>query len=98
MSARHRAARWPNLFLAGPPRSGTTALWRAFGSHPDVFMSPVKESSFFAPATRSGPRLAGAPTHARETAARPELRARLEEVCAPDRATLETLLGRSLPW
>jgi hypothetical protein len=40
-------ARWPNLFLAGPPRSGTTALWRALGEHPDIFMSPVKEPSFF---------------------------------------------------
>jgi hypothetical protein len=48
MSTRGGRARWPNLFLAGPPRTATTALWRALGSHADVFMCPVKEPSFFA--------------------------------------------------
>ena len=37
---------WPNLFVVGAPRSGTT-LWRWLGEHPDIFMSPVKEPRFF---------------------------------------------------
>jgi hypothetical protein len=40
--------RWPNLFIVGAPKAGTTALWRYLGEHPDVFMSPMKEPRFFA--------------------------------------------------
>lgn len=42
------ADRIPNLFLVGAMRSGTTALHEVLGSHPDVFMSQVKEPAFFA--------------------------------------------------
>jgi Sulfotransferase family len=38
---------WPNLFVVGAPKSGTTSLWRWLGEHPEIFMSPVKEPRFF---------------------------------------------------
>lgn len=38
---------WPNLFVAGVARGGTTSLAYCLGQHPDVFMSPVKEPHFF---------------------------------------------------
>jgi hypothetical protein len=41
------AARWPNLFVVGAPKAGTTALWRYLGEHPDIFMSPLKEPRYF---------------------------------------------------
>jgi sulfotransferase family protein len=37
---------WPNLFVVGVERAGTTSLWRYLSAHPDVFMSRVKEPSF----------------------------------------------------
>jgi hypothetical protein len=43
---------WPNLFVVGAPKAGTTALWRYLGAHPDVFMSPQKEPRFFARSPR----------------------------------------------
>jgi hypothetical protein len=39
---------WPNLFLVGAAKAGTTSLWRYLSEHPDVFMSPHKEPHFFA--------------------------------------------------
>lgn len=41
------AERTPNLFLVGAMRSGTTALHEVLGTHPDIFMSSVKEPAFF---------------------------------------------------
>lgn len=38
---------WPNLFIAGPPRSGTTTLHNWIEQHPDVAMSRIKEPHFF---------------------------------------------------
>ena len=38
----------PNFFLAGASKTGTTSLYHYVGQHPDVFMSPIKEPSFFA--------------------------------------------------
>ncbi len=37
----------PNLFILGTPRSATTFLYRALAQHPQIFMSAVKEPSFF---------------------------------------------------
>jgi hypothetical protein len=39
---------WPNFFLMGAAKAGTTALYHALDQHPDLYMSPVKEPNFFA--------------------------------------------------
>lgn len=41
--------RFPNLFIIGAPKSGTTSLYEYLKGHPQVFMSPVKEPNYFAP-------------------------------------------------
>ena len=38
----------PNCLIIGAAKAGTTALYRYLREHPQVFMSPVKEPSFFA--------------------------------------------------
>lgn len=38
---------WPNLFVAGPPRTATTSLHRYLGQHPEIHMAPVKEPEYF---------------------------------------------------
>jgi Sulfotransferase family len=38
---------WPNLFVVGAARAGTTSLWRYLGEHPDIFMTSFKEPHFF---------------------------------------------------
>jgi hypothetical protein len=43
----------PNFFLAGAPKAGTTSLARYLAQHPEIFMSPVKEPSYFASEVRS---------------------------------------------
>ncbi len=37
----------PNLFIVGAPKSGTTALYTYLQSHPQIFMSPLKEPYYF---------------------------------------------------
>lgn len=39
---------WPNLFIVGAPRTGTTSLYNYLGGHPDIYMPPFKEPHFFA--------------------------------------------------
>jgi hypothetical protein len=39
--------RWPDLFIAGAPRAGTSSLWDYLSQHPQIFMSRVKEPHFF---------------------------------------------------
>ncbi len=39
---------FPNCLIIGAPRSGTTSLYEYLNSHPDTYMSPVKEPDFFA--------------------------------------------------
>jgi len=41
------APRLPNFFIAGAPNTGTTSLYFYMRQHPQVFMSPVKEPTFF---------------------------------------------------
>jgi hypothetical protein len=38
----------PNFLVIGAGKSGTTSLYEYLNEHPDVFMSPVKETNFFA--------------------------------------------------
>jgi hypothetical protein len=51
--ARHRSKPppWPNLFVVGAGKAGTTSLWRYLGAHPEIFMSSLKEPCFFAKST-----------------------------------------------
>lgn len=39
--------RYPNLFLVGAPKCGTTSLAHYLGQHPDIFVPSWKEPSFF---------------------------------------------------
>jgi hypothetical protein len=43
---------WPNLFIVGAPKSGTTSLFEYLSGHPQVYMSPVKEPLYFCPDVR----------------------------------------------
>jgi hypothetical protein len=38
----------PNFFVVGAPKAGSTALWSYLDQHPQVFMCPLKEPSYFA--------------------------------------------------
>jgi hypothetical protein len=38
---------WPNLFIVGAAKSGTTSLYHYLRQHPDVFMPSYKEPHFF---------------------------------------------------
>jgi hypothetical protein len=38
---------YPNLFLVGAQKAGTTSLYRYLGQHPDIYTSPEKEPRFF---------------------------------------------------
>jgi Sulfotransferase family len=40
-------ARWPNLFLVGVGKGGTSSLWDHLAQHPEIYMSPLKEPHFF---------------------------------------------------
>jgi hypothetical protein len=44
---------WPNLFLVGVLKGGTSTLWAYLDQHPDIFMSRVKEPHFFTAADPS---------------------------------------------
>jgi hypothetical protein len=37
----------PNFLIVGAPKTGTTSLYHYLQQHPQIFMSPVKEPSFF---------------------------------------------------
>jgi len=39
--------RWPNLFIVGAPRAGTTSLYQYINEIPQIFISPEKEPNFF---------------------------------------------------
>jgi len=53
--------RLPDFFIAGQPKSGTTALYEMLARHPQIYMSAVKEPHYFAvdnplPERTEGPR------------------------------------------
>ena len=37
----------PNFFIVGAPKAGTTSLYKYLESHPDIFMSALKETNYF---------------------------------------------------
>jgi Sulfotransferase family len=45
-----RAPKLPNFIIAGAPKSGTTSLYHYLRQHPQVYLSPIKEPTFFAAA------------------------------------------------
>lgn len=40
--------RWPNFFIVGAPKAGTTSLYEYLDTIPDIFMSTHKEPHYFA--------------------------------------------------
>ena len=38
----------PNFFIVGAPKAGTTSLYHYLDQHPQIYMSPVKETFYFA--------------------------------------------------
>ncbi len=38
---------WPNLFLVGAAKAGTTSVYDELARHPAIYMSPIKEPHFF---------------------------------------------------
>ena len=40
-------SQWPNFFVAGAPRCGTSSLHAWLPSVPGVFMARIKEPNFF---------------------------------------------------
>ena len=47
MVAAAGTERWPDFFIAGAARSGTTSLFTYLKQHPEVFVSVLKEPHFF---------------------------------------------------
>jgi hypothetical protein len=43
----------PNFFIVGAPKAGTTSLYYYLDQHPEIFMSPLKEPSYFSSEVRS---------------------------------------------
>lgn len=39
--------KFPNFFVIGAAKSGTTSLYNYLAQHPDIYMSPVKEPNYF---------------------------------------------------
>jgi hypothetical protein len=37
----------PNFFIVGTPKAGTTSLYHYLEEHPDIYMSPLKETNYF---------------------------------------------------
>jgi hypothetical protein len=42
-----KSVRWPDFYIVGAPRCGTTFMWHYLRSHPDVFLPADKERPFF---------------------------------------------------
>jgi len=61
----------PDFFIAGQPKSGTTALYEMLRAHPQIFMAPGKEPWYFATELleRTPPRPGGTATTPEEYAA-----------------------------
>src|SRR5688500_15626839 len=46
-NAEMTADRLPQFVIAGAPKAGTTALHAALATHPDLYLSPVKEPKYY---------------------------------------------------
>ena len=89
--------RWPDFYLIGTPKGGTTALHSALLGHPQLHLSEVKEPKYFmcdgAPPARDRNRGPGDAHSAREWVWRESDYLRLFED-APD----DSLVGESTPF
>jgi hypothetical protein len=85
---------FPDFFVIGAPKAGTTALHASLARHPQLFVSPVKEPKFFLcqgpPPSQGGP---GDAHSYREWIWRPDDYRRLFEA-----APAGTLKGESTPF
>jgi Sulfotransferase family len=88
---------WPDFFVIGAPKAGTTASHDALARHPELFLPAVKEPKFFLcaqrPPPRSGQRGPGDAHSAREWMWRPDQYRALFDVAPPGR-----LRGESTPF
>lgn len=41
------AKKWPNFFILGAQKAGTSSLYHYLKQHPQIYMSPIKEAKFF---------------------------------------------------
>jgi len=44
--------RWPNFFIVGATKAGTTSIYEYLKEVPEIYMSPVKEPHYFSKLTR----------------------------------------------
>jgi len=44
---REEFKKWPNFFIVGSSKAGTTSLYYCLKQHPTIYMSPIKEPKFF---------------------------------------------------
>jgi hypothetical protein len=44
---------WPNFYIVGAPKCGTSSVWAYLRGHPDVFFPQLKEPHFFTTSTQS---------------------------------------------
>jgi len=51
MNIIQRMERWPNFFLVGAPRCGTTSLYEYLRLTKGIYMSPTKEPNYFSAET-----------------------------------------------
>ena len=91
------ADRLPQFVVAGAPKAGTTALHAALATHPQLYLSPVKEPKYYLtdgrPPPRSGQRGPGDAHSAREWIWRRE-----EYLALFDGAPTGTVRGESTPF
>jgi len=45
--------KWPNFFIIGVEKGGTTSLYEYLKNIPEIFMSPEKEPWYFSPIVRN---------------------------------------------
>ncbi len=63
VEAHAGGARLPDFFIVGHAKSGTSAMYQMLAAHPQIYMSPVKETWFFAPELRAANRSRENPRH-----------------------------------
>jgi hypothetical protein len=85
---------WPDFFVAGAPKAGTTALHAALARHPSLYLSPVKEPKFFL--TDGPPPQRGGPGDVRTYREHVWRRSDYEKLFEP--ATAGQLRGESTPF